>query len=267
MREGSSSGKSSGNQPLLACQNLVLGYPSPNGWREVVHGVDFDIDRRETVALVGESGSGKSTIAKALVKLVPLRKGSICLDGCEIGALGPLEFLPFRKKIQLIFQDPWQALNPRLRVRDLLAEPLRIHFPGMDRKQRDRRIRDLLDQVHLIVSALDRFPGEFSGGQRQRILIARALAVEPELLICDEPVSALDVSIQARLLELLAELKISRQLSLLFISHDLAVVQQIADRILVLQEGRGVEWQRAETLFKNPSHPYTRLLLEACPTW
>jgi ABC-type glutathione transport system ATPase component len=253
--------------PLLTCRGLRLGYRTAGGWRAVVHGVDLDVAEGSTVALVGESGSGKSTIAKALVKLIPVREGSIRYRDEEVGALDTHTFAPYRKRIQMIFQDPWRALNPRLTVEDLLVEPLRIHFPELNRAERLSRIHDLLDSVHLERASLDRTPAEFSGGQRQRILVARALAVEPELLICDEPVSALDVSIQAKLLELLAELKAARGLTLLFISHDLAVVQQIADRILVLQKGRGVEYQAAADLFKNPRHDYTKLLIEACPKW
>jgi ABC-type glutathione transport system ATPase component len=253
--------------PLLSCRDLHLGYRTAAGWRPVVHGVDFEIDEGTTVALVGESGSGKSTIAKALVKLIPVREGSICYRGEEIGRLDARAFAPLRKRIQMIFQDPWRALNPRVTIGDLLAEPLRIHFPKLSRAERRTRILELLDSVHLSRESLSRYPAEFSGGQRQRILVARALAVEPELLICDEPVSALDVSIQAKLLDLLAELKAARGLTLLFISHDLAVVQQIADHVLVLQKGRGVEWQPAGDLFRNPRHEYTRLLIEACPKW
>lgn len=256
-----------GEGPLLCCKDLHLGYRTAAGWRPVVHGVDLDVTEGETVALVGESGSGKSTMAKALVKLIPVKSGSIRYRGEEIGSLDAIAFAPYRKRIQMIFQDPWRALNPRLNVEDLLAEPLRIHFPRLTRSQRLARINVLLDSVHLSKDSLARYPAEFSGGQRQRILVARALAVEPELLICDEPVSALDVSIQAKLLDLLAELKAARGLTLLFISHDLAVVQQIADHVLVLQKGHGVEWQAADTLFRNPRHDYTRLLIEACPKW
>jgi ABC-type oligopeptide transport system ATPase subunit len=229
--------------------------------------VTFDIARGQTVALVGESGSGKSTIAKALVKLIPTKKGSVRLDGSEVAHLDAAAFQPFRKRIQLVFQDPWQALNPRLNARQLLAEPLLLHFPQQGKDDLEARIKSLLKDVHLPLSALDRYPSEMSGGQRQRLLLARALAVEPELLICDEPVSALDVSIQAQLLELLQELKESHGLTLLFISHDLAVVQQIADRVMVLQTGRAVEWQATDDLFRNPQHPYTRMLLDACPRW
>lgn len=267
MTEVEATGSEEDAESLLACRGLRLGYPGKTGWKAVVHGIDFDVRIGETVAIVGESGSGKSTTAKALVRLVPVREGSIRYRGEEIAHLSPAEYHPYRKRIQLVFQDPWQALNPRLDVDALLAEPLRLHFPQMDRAARRHKIRELLDRVHLPVSSLGRYPAEFSGGQRQRILMARAIAVEPELLICDEPVSALDVSIQAKLLDLITELKAAQGLTVIFISHDLAVVQQMADRVLVMQNGHAVEWQPADRLFRAPGHPYTRMLIDACPKW
>ncbi len=245
---------------------MCLGYPTPQGWKAVVDAVSFQIQPGETVALVGESGSGKSTIAKCLVKLIPVRDGLVRFKDENITALSAKSFHPFRKQIQLVFQDPWQALNPRLSASQLIAEPLDLHFSFSNTQQKSR-IDELLDSVHLPKTILQRYPSELSGGQRQRLLLARALAVGPELLICDEPVSALDVSIQAQLLKLLDELKQSRGLTLLFISHDLAVVQQISDRVLVLQNGQAVEWQTSEELFRNPQHDYTRMLIEACPKW
>jgi len=258
----------SGNSNLLlSCQNLHLGYGGIANWKSVVKDLTFDVANGETLALVGESGSGKSTVAKSLVKLIPVKEGSIQLDGDEVAHLNSDDFAPYRKRIQLIFQDPWRALNPRVKVRELLEEPLDLHFPELDRPARREKVKSLLDSVHLEAASLDRYPSEFSGGQRQRILIARSLAVEPKLLVCDEPVSALDVSIQAQLLDLLAELKSSRDLTLLFISHDLAVVQQIADRVLVLKKGEAVEFKDSSELFRNPEHPYTKSLIEACPKW
>lgn len=267
MPELRSPGEAGAHQHLLDCRDLHLGYPTPDGWKAVVHGVGFSVNRGQTVALVGESGSGKSTIAKALVKLIPARSGSIQLDGEEVAHLDAGEFAPYRKRIQLVFQDPWQALNPRLPVEMLLTEPLALHFPGLGREAMRERVEELLEAVHLPAGIIRRYPSELSGGQRQRILLARALAVEPEMLICDEPVSALDVSIQAQLLELLEELKQSRSLTLLFISHDLAVVQQVADHVLVLQNGQAVESQPVSDLFRQPRHPYTRMLIDACPKW
>jgi ABC-type oligopeptide transport system ATPase subunit len=244
-----------------------LGYPTPEGWKAVVHGVSFAVGRGQTMALVGESGSGKSTIAKALVKLIPVKAGSVKLGGVEVAGLSGSAFAPFRKRIQLVFQDPWQALNPRLDAGRLLREPLLLHFPALSGDALEKRIAGLLDSVHLPGNIRRRYPSELSGGQRQRLLLARALAVEPELLVCDEPVSALDVSIQAQLLELLEELKQSRDLTLLFISHDLAVVQQVADHVLVLQKGEAVESRGVHDLFRDPQHPYTRMLINACPKW
>lgn len=253
--------------PFLQCRDLVLGYPGRDGWKAVVHGVSLEVNRGRTLALVGESGSGKSTIAKALVKLIPVRSGSIQLDGEELAPLSPSRFHPWRRRIQLVFQDPWLALNPRMQVGQLLAEPLQLHFPELSRSGRREQIDALLESVQLPKNILSRYPAEFSGGQRQRLLIARALAVDPELLVCDEPASALDVTVQGQLLDLLAALRESRNLTLVFISHDLAVVQQIADQVVVLQEGRVVESAASAELFRQPRHPYTRTLLEACPQW
>jgi len=267
MLEDASPEGSGGDRALLRCENLDLGYPTGTGWKQVVHRVSFSIRRGETVALVGESGSGKSTIAKALVRLIPVRAGLIRFEEREISLLGRNAFRPFRKRIQLVFQDPWHALNPRLTAGQLIREGLLLHFPELDSRQLGQRVEDLLEAVHLSPDLVTRYPAQLSGGQRQRLLLARALAVEPDLLICDEPVSALDVSIQAQLLNLLEELKAARGLTLLFISHDLAVVQKVADRVLVLRNGHGVEWKSSRDLFRNPEHPYTRTLLEACPAW
>jgi ABC-type oligopeptide transport system ATPase subunit len=267
MPEETSAGPTGMQEPILESKDLCLGYPTPAGWKQVVHNVSFDVQRRQTVALVGESGSGKSTIAKALVKLIPVASGSLWIEGNAVEALNEKAFQAYRKKVQLVFQDPWQALNPRLSCEHLLFEPLSLHFPDLDREGLTTRTKQLLESVHLPASVMCRFPSEMSGGQRQRLLLARALAVEPDLLICDEPVSALDVSIQSQLLELLRELKERRGLTLLFISHDLAVVQQVANKVLVLQKGEAVEWQETEELFRNPGHPYTQSLIEACPKW
>ena len=252
-------------QTPLECSDLCLGYPSAEGWQPVVHAFNMQLESGKTLALVGESGSGKSTIAKALVKLIPIRSGSMRLWGTEVGQLGARAFLPWRGRIQLVFQDPWRALNPRLTVARLLGEPLSLHHPEEDPATRRSRIGGLLDSVHLSHELLSRYPAELSGGQRQRLLLARALAVDPEILVCDEPVSALDVSIQSQLLDLLRELKAERNLSLLFISHDLAVVQQVADHVIVLQKGHAVESKPGRDLFAHPEHPYTRELIAACP--
>ena len=260
---GTASFHSNQTAPLLRCENLRLGY----GEEVIVPRISFSIEPGETIALVGESGSGKSTVAKALVGLLRPISGSLRFRSHELGNLSLRQWQPFRKKIQIMFQDPWHALNPRLPVGQLLAEPLRIHYPAWKRKERLTRIHELLTQVHLSDDILDRYPAEFSGGQRQRILLARALAVEPELLICDEPVSSLDVSIQARLLELLGELKRRNGLALLFISHDLAVVQNMARKVLVMRGGDVVEDALVDDLFRAPQHSYTRELIDASPRW
>lgn len=252
---------------VLRATALSLGYSVDSQWQEVVHGIDFAARARRTLAIVGESGSGKSTVAKAIVSLIPIKGGSLYFHDTDLAALSGREFLPYRKRIQMIFQDPSMALNPRRPVRDLLEEPLSIHFPELTGNGRAERIRALLEAVHLPADCLERYPAEFSGGQRQRLLIARALSVEPEVLVCDEPVSALDVSIQARLLALLRKLKEERQLTLIFISHDLAVVQRFADDLIVMQDGHIVESGPADAVIRSPRHPYTRMLLDACPHW
>lgn len=227
-------------------------------------GIDLTLRRGETLAIVGESGCGKSTLARVVLRLIDPSEGEINFDGEAITAYGPTALRAFRRKAQLIFQDPFASLNPRMTVGDILAEPLMLH-QVVPAKDRSARVSELLTQVGLKPQDAKRFPHEFSGGQRQRIAIARALAVEPELIICDEPVSALDVSIRAQILNLLADLKAKLGLSLLFISHDLSVVRSVADRVAVMYLGRVVEEGRAEEIFANPRHPYTRALVNAVP--
>jgi peptide/nickel transport system ATP-binding protein/oligopeptide transport system ATP-binding protein len=198
---------------------------------------------------------------------VDVHDGSIQYQGQEISRLGRQAMLPYRKKIQMIFQDPYNSLNPRHRVEGIIGEALEIHFPKMNRAQRRERVAELLKQVGLNAEHLDRFPHEFSGGQRQRIGIARALAVEPELIICDEPVSALDVSVQAQIVNLLQDLQEQLGLTYIFIAHDLAVVEHISDEVLVMQQGKIVERATAEEIYSNPQHPYTRQLLQAVPAF
>ena len=227
-------------------------------------GIDLTLKRGETLAIVGESGCGKSTLARVVLRLIDPSEGEIHFDGDNITALSPRALRSFRRKAQLIFQDPFASLNPRMTVGDILNEPLMLH-DVVPASERDRRVSALLVQVGLKPQDAKRFPHEFSGGQRQRIAIARALAVEPDLIICDEPVSALDVSIRAQILNLLADLKAKLGLSLLFISHDLSVVRSVADRVAVMYLGRVVEEGRAEDIFANPRHPYTRALVNAVP--
>jgi len=244
---------------------LRVDYPR-RGSREplvAVDGVSLAIGRGETVGLVGESGCGKSTLSRAIMRLVPAR-GQILLDGVDLAALPERALRPLRRRVQMVFQDPYASLNPRRTVGDVLDTVLVVNGVG-DAAVRARRIATLLDRVGLPARAAARFPHEFSGGQRQRIGIARALIVEPELLICDEPVSALDVSIQAQILNLLVELKQDLGLSYLFISHDLSVVRYVADRVHVMRHGTIVESGAYPSLWRAPQHPYTRALLDAVP--
>ncbi|WP_101342067.1 ABC transporter ATP-binding protein [Cereibacter azotoformans] len=228
-----------------------------------VEHVSFDIRRGETFALVGESGCGKSTIAKAMVGLVP-HEGRIEIGGQTLGTLDAAGRKALRRRVQIVFQDPMAALDPRMRIGDLIAEPLAIHGIGTPDERR-ARVGDLLTRVGLSPAQMERYPHEFSGGQRQRICIARALALQPELIIADESVSALDVSVQARVLDLLAALKREFGIALLFISHDMAVVENVSDRVAVMYLGQIVEMGSRDQVFGNPQHPYTRRLIEAVP--
>lgn len=223
------------------------------------------IHRGETLALVGESGSGKSTLGRLLNGLITADTGEILLDGRDVRSLRGAERRGLHQRVQMVFQDPMASLNPRHRIFTILARPLKLHgLVRTDAEARDRAAT-LLHEVGIGADALDRFPHEFSGGQRQRIGIARALSVEPDLLICDEPVSALDVSVQAQIVTLLQDLKLRRNLAQLFIAHDLALVQRIADRVAVMYRGRIVEVGQTRALFDSPAHPYTRALLQAVP--
>lgn len=258
--------------PLLSIQDLKVHFPIRTGllqritgWIKAVDGVSFDIPSGASVGLVGESGSGKSTTGKAIIRLVETTAGSIHYQGARIDQLPRKAFLPYRKKIQMIFQDPVNSLNPRMTVAQILSEPLEIHFPDMKPAARLERCRQLLETVGLEARHITRYPHEFSGGQRQRIGIARALAVEPEFLICDEPVSALDVSVQAQIINLLQDLQEKFKLTCLFISHDLAVVEHFCSHVIVMQNGRIVESASADELYRAPQHDYTRKLLAAVP--
>ncbi|MBN8873507.1 MAG: ABC transporter ATP-binding protein [Rhodospirillales bacterium] len=249
---------------LLSVEELHTSYVSKHRAVAAVDGVSFDIQRGETVGLVGESGCGKSTLGKTILRLLNPSSGSIRLAGTEIADLSQRGMMRHRHRIQMVFQDPFASLNPRQTIYRLLDTPLRVH--GLrDRRERQQRITDIVTRVGLSPDALRLYPHEFSGGQRQRIGIARALILRPDLVVCDEPVSALDLSIQAQILNLLADLKRDLSLSYLFISHDLAVVQYFADRVLVMFGGRIVESADHHALWHTPRHPYTKILLQAVP--
>jgi len=232
---------------------------------KAVESVDLEIRTGETLGLVGESGCGKSTLGRTVLRLLEPSAGTIAFDGVDITKLPNAQLRPMRRRMQMIFQDPYASLNPRMTVGATVAEPIDIHGLAADRKARDERVRALLAKVGLRPDMANRYPHEFSGGQRQRIGIARALAVEPRFIVCDEPISALDVSIQAQIVNLLQDLQRDEDLTYLFISHDLKVVQHIADRVAVMYLGRVVELAPSSTLYRDPRHPYTKALLSAVP--
>ena len=250
--------------PLLQVANLTKHFVSQRGTVHAVDDVSFTISRGETVGLVGESGCGKSTLGRMIVRLVAPTNGSIHLDGEEVAHLKGEALKGFRRKVQLIFQDPFASLNPRSTVGRILEEPLIVHGLG-DPQDRRQKVDSLLKRVGLRPEAASRYPHEFSGGQRQRIGIARALALSPELVVCDEPVSALDVSIQAQILNLLSALKRETNLAYLFISHDLSVIRFIADRIIVMYLGKIAEVADHGSVWARPLHPYTQALIAAVP--
>ena len=230
-----------------------------------VDGVTFSIEKGETLSLVGESGCGKSTVGKAILRLVEPTDGEVFLDGQRIDNIPAGQLRPLRKRMQVVFQDPFSSLNPRMRVRDILAEPLRNFGMAGSASETDDRVAKLMDTVRLPRDAMRRFPHEFSGGQRQRIGIARALAPGADLIICDEAVSALDVSVKAQIVNLMSDLQDELGLALLFISHDLAIVEHLTHRVAVMYLGKIVELADRRTLFASPRHPYTRALLSAVP--
>ena len=249
---------------LLSVSELRTTYKSGGAPFHAVDGVSFNMTRGETVGLVGESGCGKSTLGKSILRLVEPSAGRIEFDGTDVTALPERSFRAHRRRLQMVFQDPFASLNPRQTIGEILTAPLDVHAIG-SRAERRKRVEDILTRVGLPPDAAIRYPHEFSGGQRQRIGIARALILGPDLIICDEPVSALDLSVQAQILNLLADLKRSLDLSLLFISHDLSVVRYLADRVLVMYLGRIVESGSHEQIWRKPLHPYTRALIDAVP--
>ena len=260
-----------GNAPLIEVKSLKKYFPIRKGvlQREVarVHAVDdvsFAVNEGETIGLVGESGCGKSTLGRCIVRLLEPTEGDVVFQGRSIGKLGARSLRPLRRQMQMVFQDPYASLNPRKRVGTIVSDPLRIHRIG-DRKERKKQVEELLEAVGLSPEHYNRFPHEFSGGQRQRIGVARALALRPKLVVADEPVSALDVSIQAQMINLLEELQDEFSLTYVFIAHDLGVVRHVSDRIAVMYLGRIMELSPAEELYERPIMPYTEALLSAVP--
>jgi oligopeptide/dipeptide ABC transporter ATP-binding protein len=259
--------------PLLDVQNLKVHFPvkgsalsGTSSTVKAVDGVSLSVAAGEAVGLVGESGCGKSTLGRSILRLLEPTSGRIFFDGQDITTLGARALRPLRRQFQMIFQDPFHSLNPRMTVGQSIGEALVIHGLGNSEAARQTRVAELLQSVGLTPDVADRFPHQFSGGQRQRIGIARALAVEPRLIVCDEPVSALDVSVQAQVINLLQDIQRDRGLAYLFISHDLAVVEHLCQRIVVMYLGRVVESGPAHSIGRNPQHPYTQVLLSAVPT-
>jgi peptide/nickel transport system ATP-binding protein len=249
---------------LFEVRDLCVHFPSPSGPVRAVDGVDLELYSGETVALVGESGCGKSTLARALVGLSPVTRGSVRFRGEELDFKSRARLRPVRRAVQLVFQDPYASLNPRLTVRATLAEAIALH-QDLDARGVERAVGELLESVGLDPTLADRYPHEFSGGQRQRISVARALAVRPSLILCDEVTSALDVSVQAQILELLKSLQERLGVAYLFVTHDLGLVRYIAQRVLVMYLGQLVEVRDSEELFTDPAHPYTRALIASSP--
>jgi oligopeptide/dipeptide ABC transporter ATP-binding protein len=260
------------NEALIEVRDLVKHFPIRRGVLQrqagavqAVDGVTFDIIRGETLGLVGESGCGKSTTARLLTRLLDPTSGTISFEGRDIAGLSRYELKPLRREMQMVFQDPYSSLNPRKTVGSIIGEPFVIHAVETDKNRRKTRVQELMEQVGLNPEHYNRYPHEFSGGQRQRIGVARAIALKPKMIVADEPVSALDVSIQAQILNLLRDLQRELDLTLIFIAHDLSVVRHMCDRVAVMYLGKIVELANADELYASPRHPYTGALLSAVP--
>jgi ABC-type oligopeptide transport system ATPase subunit len=269
---GDGSGRAALSDPLLSVRDLRKSFPVRRGWlaarewKKAVDGVSFEIPRGSTLALVGESGSGKTTVGMMVLDLLKPTGGEIDYEGRRFQERTPQERFQLRRRMQVIFQDPYSSLNARMTIREALTEGMRVHRIGAGPQEREQRAADLLERVGLPRNALERYPHEFSGGQRQRIAIARALSVGPEFIVCDEPTSALDVSVQSQVLNLLRRLQQQEGLTYLFVTHNLGVVEYVADEVCVMEKGQIVERGNVEQIFDHPQQPYTRRLLESIPS-
>ena len=252
-------------EPILKVRDLKKYFNTPKGLLHAVDGVTFDINKGETLGVVGESGCGKSTLGRVILHLLEATDGELFYEGEDITKLTKTEFRELRQKMQIIFQDPFSSLNPRMTVSEIIKEPIIIHKTIRDKKEIDKKVSELMDTVGLADRLVNTYPHELDGGRRQRIGIARALALNPGFIVCDEPVSALDVSIQAQVLNLMQDLQKEMDLTYMFITHDLSVVKHISNDILVMYLGQLVEKTNSKDLFKNPLHPYTKALLSAIP--
>jgi oligopeptide transport system ATP-binding protein len=273
MSESAPSPRPAPQENLIEVKNLKMHFPVTEGiiipkvvaHVKAVDGISFNIRKGETLGLVGESGCGKTTTGRCILQLEKATAGEILYNGVNLNKLGSKAMVPYRQKIQVIFQDPYSSLNPRMKIGDILSEPMRVHNVIPDRTDRDKRVLDLLNVVGLSTRFADRYPHEMSGGQRQRVGIARALAMNPDFIVCDKAVSALDVSIQAQVINLLEDLRDEFGLTYLFIAHDLSVVRHLCHRVAVMYLGKMVELADCDELFDNPMHPYTKALLNAVP--
>jgi len=250
---------------FISIENLTKTFHTNAGDVQAVNDVSFSLRKGAIVGLVGESGSGKTTLGRCILRLIEPSSGSVNLEGEDLLKLNNSKLREMRKRMQIIFQDPFSSLNPRMRVQDIIAEGIKVHNKLISKKERLIRVAELMEEVGLQAEQMSRYPHEFSGGQRQRVGIARALAVNPEFIVADESVSALDVSVQAQILNLMLSLRDKHNLTILFIAHDLSVVEYLCDEVVVLYLGKIVEWGNAKEVYSNPQHPYTRALLSAVP--